>query len=202
MEQAKRIFRLVLTGGPCAGKTTAAGWIRDAAQARGWCVVFVAETATQIIDAGVTRTLCGDAETFQRCVSGMQLAREDRYLAMARIVPAQKILVVFDRGVLDGSAYVDAPAFDALLGEAGLDRTQALARYDAVIHLESAAKGTGGYMTSNNAARSETAREAALSDDRILEAWSAHPRHVVVRNRDDFNEKMAAMLDALFELLE
>lgn len=206
MGSTERIFSLVLTGGPCAGKSSAALRVREKGRERGWTVFFVTETATQLIEAGVTKAVCASAETFQRCVFAMQLAREEQYLAMARAVPARRVLVVFDRGLLDGAAYVGKEAFEGLLEGAGIARDEALGRYDAVVHLESAAKGGGAnYLTSNNAARTETACEAAAADDAVLRAWEGHPCRRLVRSRDTFEEKMdelAAVLDGLLGPVE
>ena len=41
------ITRIVITGGPCAGKTTAMSWIQNAFTRKGYLVLFVDETATQ-----------------------------------------------------------------------------------------------------------------------------------------------------------
>lgn len=42
------ITRIVITGGPCAGKTTAMSWIQNAFTEKGYLVLFVDETATQL----------------------------------------------------------------------------------------------------------------------------------------------------------
>ena len=48
----KKISRIVITGGPCAGKTTAMSWIQNAFSKLGYAVLFVDETATQLITGG------------------------------------------------------------------------------------------------------------------------------------------------------
>ena len=47
------ITKIVITGGPCAGKTTGMGWIQNAFSSRGYRVLFVPETATKLITGGV-----------------------------------------------------------------------------------------------------------------------------------------------------
>ena len=42
----KSISKIVLTGGPCAGKTTALSWIKNAFTKIGYAVLIVPETAT------------------------------------------------------------------------------------------------------------------------------------------------------------
>ena len=63
-----KISKIVLTGGPCAGKTTALTWINNYFSKRGYTVLFVPETATELITNGVAPWTCGtnyDYQTFQ-----------------------------------------------------------------------------------------------------------------------------------------
>ena len=43
------IHKIVITGGPCAGKTTGMSWIQNAFTKLGYRVLFVPETATELI---------------------------------------------------------------------------------------------------------------------------------------------------------
>ena len=52
------ITKIVITGGPCAGKTTAMNWISNAFRERGYDVLFVPETATELITGGVAPWTC------------------------------------------------------------------------------------------------------------------------------------------------
>lgn len=197
----KRIVTMVLTGGPCAGKTSAVNWIMADMQRRGWKTIFVPETATELINAGVRREIMG-ASTFQQALFNLQLAKEKQYLQIAQSMPANKVLVVFDRGLMDGAAYVAPAQFQGILRQAGMTKVQARDHYNMVIHLVTAAKGARDhYKISNNAARSETADEAASLDDRIIEAWSGHPRLRIVGNADGFEGKMHQMLAEIANVL-
>ena len=53
-----RISKIVITGGPCAGKSTAMSWIRNAFSHRGYTVLIVPETATELITGGVAPWTC------------------------------------------------------------------------------------------------------------------------------------------------
>jgi hypothetical protein len=58
-------------------------------------------------------------------------------------------------------------------------------RYDAVLHLVTAAEGAESYYTcEGHAARSEGLEEARCVDLRTREAWSGHPRLYVIENRN------------------
>jgi CYTH domain-containing protein len=73
-------------------------------------------------------------------------------------------------------------------------------RYDAVLHLVSAADGAESfYTTANNASRYEKADEAGLNlarqlDKKVIQAWTGHPHHRVIDNRKDFEQKLNRVL--------
>ena len=52
------ITKIVITGGPCAGKSTAMTWIQDHFTKLGYKVLFIAETATELITGGVAPWTC------------------------------------------------------------------------------------------------------------------------------------------------
>lgn len=52
-EKKMEITKIVITGGPCAGKTTDMSWVQNNFTAMGYAVLFVPETATERITGGV-----------------------------------------------------------------------------------------------------------------------------------------------------
>ena len=60
-----KVSKIVLTGGPCAGKTTALTWINNYFSQRGYTVLFVPETATELISNGVAPWTCGTNYDYQ-----------------------------------------------------------------------------------------------------------------------------------------
>ena len=56
-------------------------------------------------------------------------------------------------------------------------------------------KSEGGlYTTDNNSARTETAQEARLLDDRLICAWTGHPHFRMIDSSRDFNAKTDRLL--------
>ena len=53
-KKKQKITKIVLTGGPCAGKTTAMNWIQNNFVKQGYKVLFIQETATELITGGFT----------------------------------------------------------------------------------------------------------------------------------------------------
>ena len=196
------IEKIVITGGPCAGKTTALAHIKAHFTARGYTVLTVAETATELISGGVSPWSCSSRLEYQTCQLTLQLEKERVFEAAAKTMGDKPILIVCDRGAMDNRAYMSAEEFDAMLHRLDVDEASLCRRYGAVFHLVSAAKGPlDAYTVANNSARIETAAEAAALDDRIRPAWLAHPHYRVIPATADFNKKMELLVAQIEEYL-
>lgn len=197
-----KITTIVITGGPCSGKTTALEWLRRDLEARGHQVIFIPEVATELITGGVAPWTCASYDDFQKAVFEMQLSKEDAFLHAAQRMDADEIVVILDRGVMDNGGYMSPECLQETLSEYGLTRETAFARYDVVFHLVTAAKGAvGAYTLDNNATRKETPEEAALVDDRLIAAWSGHPRLRTIGNTAVFADKMSLLLHEVHAVL-
>ncbi|MBQ6268015.1 MAG: AAA family ATPase [Clostridia bacterium] len=201
-EAPAEIVKIVVTGGPCAGKTTAMSWIQNAFTQMGYVVLFVPETVTELIDGGVAPWTCRSNAAFQRCQLHLQLEKENVFMQAAQAMDAAKVLIVCDRGALDNKAYMDRLEFAALLEEFGTNEVDLRDHYDAVFHLVTAAKGAEAfYSTANNTARTETAEEAAALDDKLISAWTGHPHLRVIDNSSGFEEKMKRLIAEISSFL-
>ena len=123
---------------------------------------------------------------------------EDTFVDLARQANAPAV-VLCDRGACDVSAYLPPEAWQALLDEQGWSTIDLRdRRYDAVIHLASAAVGAEGFYTlENNAARSESLEEARGLDARLRDAWIGHPHLRVIDNSTDFEGKIRRVVAAV-----
>jgi transcriptional regulator with XRE-family HTH domain len=106
-ERKMEISKIVITGGPCAGKSTAMSWVQNAFTQMGYTVLFVPETATELITGGVAPWTCGTNAEYQKCQLKLQIEKENIFEQAARTMAVDKILIVCDRGVLDNKAYMD-----------------------------------------------------------------------------------------------
>lgn len=202
-QTAKReITKIVITGGPSAGKTTAMSWIQNAFTKKGYAVLFVPETATELITGGVAPWTCGTNCDYQMCQMQLQLEKEKIFRLAAESMPHEKILIVCDRGALDNRAYMNAEEFDRVLSELGESEVSLRDNYDAVFHLVTAAKGAERfYTTANNVARTEGIAKAAELDDKLLDAWTGHPHLRVIDNSTGFEEKLERLLTEISAFL-
>ena len=195
------ITKIVLTGGPCAGKSTAMSRIQEEFTQRGFSVLFIAETATELINGGVTPTTCGTKDAFQECLLKLQLEKEAVYEQAAAKMPTDKVLIVCDRGALDNKAYMTEAEFQKTVAHISSE-VELRDGYDAVFHLTTAAKGAVEfYRTDNNTARTETPEEAAALDDKLIAAWTGHPHLRVIDNSTDFDGKMHRLITEIATFL-
>lgn len=196
------ISKIVITGGPCAGKSTAMSWVQRAFTNMGYTVLFVPETATELITGGVAPWTCGTNTDYQKCQLKLQIEKEKVFEQAARTMITDKVLIVCDRGALDNKAYMDEMEFAEVIGFIGSNEVQLRDNYDAVFHLVTAAKGAEEYYTTaNNSARTETVEEAAALDDKLISAWTGHPHLRVIDNKYSFEDKMKKLVTEIASFL-
>lgn len=175
--------RIVLTGGPGAGKTAVLELMRKTLCPH---VKVVPEAAGVVFGGGFPR---GDSID-ERCAAQRAIFHVQCELE-AVMMSGEVAIALCDRGTIDGLAYWPGP--DDMWRAVGTSQAAQLARYDAVIHLRTPARD-GGYNR-QNPLRVEDAAEAAAIDERIARAWSAHPRRFEVPPRDDFLVKAARVIE-------
>jgi hypothetical protein len=185
-------FRVILTGGPGGGKTTAADLFRREIGDR---VTLVPEAATLLFSGGFPRPDEPDAQrSAQRAIFQVQRSLED-------ISAAQhpNRLLLCDRGTVDGGAYWPDGA-DGFFEDVGTSHSAELDRYDAVIFFETAAMGGHGFE-SENRFRTETQQQAIDLDGRLRSLWSTHPRFTLIPHTTSFFKKMTIGLGILENLV-
>lgn len=202
----KIVGKFVLTGGPCAGKTTALARIEEDLKELGYHVIIVSESATELIKAGI-RPFGENAISmidFQKIIVPYQLNKEQSYQEAISMLPVdEKCVIIYDRGVMDNQAYVTKEEFDEVIEPLQIGRLELLDRYDMILHLVTAADGKEAYYTlENNQARTESILEAKKMDKKAMEAWNGHNHLVIIDNTTEFEEKMQKVLDYIHQTLK
>jgi predicted ATPase len=187
-------FRIVLTGGPGGGKTTAADLFR---REIGEKVVIVPETATMLFTGGFPRVGEPKARTAtQRAIFHAQVGLED---VQGALYPGRVLLC--DRGTIDGAAFWPDDAPQGFFESVGTSLEEQLKRYDAVIFFESAAVGDIS-IEGGNPARTESNEEARHLDMRLRELWSEHPNFRFVPHSASFFAKLQDGLGQLQKIVD
>lgn len=201
-KKEKSISKIVITGGPCAGKSTAMSWVQNAFTQMGYTVLFVPETATELITGGVAPWSCEHNVEYQKCQMKLQIEKEKVFEQAAHTMQSEKVLIVCDRGALDNKAYMSELEFCEVVQFIHSNEVELRDHYDAVFHLVTAAKGAQEfYTTENNTARKETVEEAAALDDKLIYAWTGHPHFRVIDNSMTFEEKMKKLIAEIASFL-
>ncbi|MBI2024540.1 MAG: AAA family ATPase [Candidatus Harrisonbacteria bacterium] len=207
----EKIWRVVITGGPCGGKTTAMSYLPEKLSDFGIANMCVPEAATFLITSGRLKPeeFINDRKRwleFEAVIINTQILHENAFAKLLRAKEpknSRKILLM-DRGCMDTAAYVTKEEFRRIL-----DKTQRSVvglrdkRYDAVIHLATVADGKPElYTLENNPARYEkTPEEAMLADKRTREAWNGREKLIIIDNSTSFKDKMKRALKAVQKVI-
>ncbi len=185
--------RIVITGGPGGGKTTALDLFR---RELGGKIASVPEAATMIFSGGIERSPKASVISAQQvAIFNLQRNLED---VQRQRYPER--LILCDRGSLDGLAYwpgTDEDFFKTM----NTSLEEELSRYDAVIFFETAAK-SGQEIKSNNPTRNESEQQAVELDNRLKEAWSNHPNFNLVNSSESFIKKIMLGINTIEDVIE
>lgn len=205
VDMGKLAAKIVLTGGPCAGKTTALSRIEVDLTEKGYRVLVISESATELIKGGIKPFGATPFELllFQRLILEYQLNKEKLYeTAVSELPDNEECVIICDRGVLDNKAYIGQQKFTNLLKTMNLNELSLMDNYNLVIHLVTAADGKEEYYTlSNNSARIETVEEAKILDKKTANAWVGHNNLKIIDNSTEFEQKINRVLYSIHNLL-
>lgn len=174
-------MKIVITGGPGGGKTTALDLFQRELLGKVW---IIPESASAIFSSGIKRDDNLDTlKAIQKTIYYHQKNVEEIY----RLQHPDKVLLC-DRGTLDGLAYwpnSQKSFFESIKS----DFESELNSYDAVIHFETAAVD-GQDITTNNPFRNESKEAAIELDNKLKEIWSVHPNFHIVESKGSFIDKI------------
>lgn len=176
------VKRILFTGGPCAGKTTVQTKLTQSLTEQGFRVFCVPEAATLLAKGGAQLNTSQKGWDFQAqmqlslCKAQMHLEDIFTEIAVNEFYESLKPSVVLcDRGLFDGSAYVKSEMWHQILDDQGWSGLNFIEkRYDAIIHMVTAAEGAEEFYNFSNEARYESAQEARVRDHSLRKAYLGH----------------------------
>jgi len=146
----QKVYRVVLTGGPCSGKTSSLAHVRAACKQAGYDCLVVPEVPTILMEGGATYPGFEGGHrliAFEAALIRLQLQMEESFLTIARSLGKPTIMLM-DRGSVDICAYLMPKDWLATLSAlGGLTTADLLLRYHQVIHLVTAADGAPSFYT-------------------------------------------------------
>lgn len=198
------IPRVVLTGGPCGGKSTAVTYIQTRLLDFDIKPIIVPELATMMFNSGIkwkdVEKYPALAFKFQIGMIKTQMQNEDMIYSFAHLVPGKKKVIVCDRGTIDNIVYSDDMWHEDILSQVGslgyLKR-----RYDGIIHLNSLAHGQDYKL--DNPARYENKNDAVKMDNRTFQMWSRGPdiQHERIEHNIDLDTKMEQVVSHIVQMV-
>jgi predicted ATPase len=200
------LYKIVLTGGPCGGKTTALARLSSYLRERGFEVITCPEAFSILGSNGFQFEYFGTdgmGLVVQETIMAMQENLEDGFERVLR-ARGEPAVLLCDRGLMDGAAYMSSEDWNELLCRRGIKNVCELreGRYNAIFHLVTAAEGAQKYYTlENNEVRHESPEEARRVDGLTRSAWLGHPKLSIFDNSTDFEGKLQRLVDAAAELV-
>ena len=177
-------MKIVLSGGPSAGKTSIA---KTLVQHYGSKLVVIPEAASLLYTAGFPRRSYQEAILRQQQAI-FQVQRSQEFIYQQE---AKGKVVVCDRGTLDSLAFFNEVESRDFLEYFRTTKEKELAKYDAVIYLHT--PDMAQYDQASNPVRTEDFEAARKLDQRFMEAWKDHPNFVSIQQTEDFLDKILAV---------
>lgn len=200
MENDKKLYKLVLTGGPCGGKTTGQAHLCTFFENLGWKVLRVPETASILLTGGVkfSELSAKQAYEFQEDLLKTMLQIENTFFKLAQSID-RNCLIICDRGAMDATAFVSKDEWKLMAASNGWNNVELRDnRYDHIIHMVSSANGAEDYYTTeDHSCRCETIDEARDQDRRAALAWIGHPYYDVIGNSENFDNKICRLIECV-----
>lgn len=182
--------RIVLTGGPGAGKTAVLELARKHFRGR---LDILHEAASIVFVGGFPR----HPESYARAAAQRAIYHVQAELErIAMETPSDKAILC-DRGTIDGLAYWPfEPA--QYFSDVASSLEKEIARYVAVIHLRTPARGAGYHKIG---VRTEAPEDAEVIDQRLLDVWKTHPKRYVIESSASFMDKAHRAMTLIGELV-
>ncbi len=201
-----RVFRIAVTGGPCALKTKSIKAIEEhIKQKYSYPVYLLEETATDLIKNFAHPNDYGDVRNFQAAVFRFQTSKEEDLLKkINEECKGERCVMICDRGILDNKAYLPTQKdFDRIVEKYGYNEISILDSYDLVLDLISTSNSIyGNYGTDNNKERFEKDEIARLLDIKTTNAWIGHRNLEIIDCMPTPEEKIANILDKIDNFLD
>ncbi len=205
LKESIDLLEIVITGGPCAGKTESLKELKEVLEDEGYTVLTCEEMASFLIRQNAVPIANGKGniriENFQWEIYKGQKSHEEMMRDIAELLETDRVAIIYDRGILDNRAYISHEIFQGFLDRAGSSIEEEIKYYDLILHLVSVAYDKEDAYVQNET-RFESLEKAKEVELNTREAWGDLPNKIMFFNDCDFEEKKRRVANAVLKLVE
>jgi predicted ATPase len=181
--------KIVLTGGPCGGKSSILESIENKYDKKGCHLYPINETVKLLFTSGFNSIKINGQNLpkidFQTMIFITQYLKE--YSAELQTNRDDKSIIICDRGLLDGKVYTSSEEYDIILQKLNKCEALILKTYGIVLHLTSMCCKDIDFFNQQR----PYAMENGLSLEHDLrKIWQGNPNHHIIPATDKIEEKM------------
>lgn len=186
-------YKIVLTGGPCGGKTESIQFLSDKLIEQHYSVKIIDETANSLLKLGYMPSVNISIFDFQNLLFKIQFLKE--YISEGK----SKVLLC-DRGLFDGKVYIDNNDFKKILELNKLNEEKVFSTYDGALYFRSISYEYPAEFVKNRIY--ETPEVGRIRDERCKEIWSKKIITCDYNNLEGFKNKQKLIFHSLKKQLE
>lgn len=195
------VIKIVLTGGPYAGKSTSAKYVSQQLDMHNIKNIVIDKYPARF-SADEKSAINKENYEYHKIFFKKQLEEENRQAEFASKLPYDKVVLICVRGLLDALAYVTQDEFDEISSLYGTNEEKLRNSYDAVFHLVTAARETEKHFAfDDTVVEKEDIDEAIRIDEEILSVWTGTPHLRVIDNSTDFDNKLLRLMTEVLGFL-
>jgi predicted ATPase len=202
-----RFYEIVLTGGPCSGKSSFINQGKPKLEEQGFKVIVMNEVPVEVYNSGIySQDL--PAYDFRSIIIKKILDNEDAYRRVAAHLVSQgiNVIIFYDRGLFDNKGFCDAETWDRLLERHDLTEEKINRSYDAVFNIVTVAQVSEElweeHYGENPARYQKTGEDALLREKQVQEDWGNHHNFIVFENdHSGWQGKFERMYEAVCSIV-
>lgn len=186
-------YKIVLTGGPCGGKTESIDFLSKKLIEQNYSVKVVNETANSLLKLGYMPSVNISIFDFQNLLFKIQFLNE-------YISEGKSNILLCDRGLFDGKVYINESNFQKILELNEVKEKEIFSTYDGALYCRSIS-----YEYPNEFSKKriyESPEVGRIRDERCKEIWIDKVVPCIYDNLDGFENKQKIIYLALKSFLK
>ena len=188
-----KTYKIVLTGGPCGGKTDSIEFLSQKLTEQNYLVKIVDETANSLLKLGYMPSENISTFDFQNLLFKIQFLNE--YMSESKTN-----ILLCDRGLFDGKVYIGNDDFQKILALNKVKEKEAFSTYDGALYFRSISYEYPDEFSKKRIY--ESPEIGRIRDERCKEIWIDKIVPCNYDNLDGFENKQKMIYLALKEKLE